>query len=476
MTPASARIRPARADDLPALQDIERAAGEAFRAVGMAAIADDELPTIEVLSSFQRDGRALVATDDSDRAVAYVLVEHVDGRAHVEQLSVHPEHARRRLGAALLDRVEAWAVERGLRGLTLTTFAQVPWNAPYYVRLGFEVVPDQQLSEGLRHIRDEEAARGLNRWPRVTMRRDAPRPLEPVPARDPLDVELVGRLVAAQFPQWAHLPIRPVPHQGWDNRTFRLGGELTARLPSASAYALAVEKEQRWLPVLAQRLPLPIPVPLAEGRPGPGYPHPWSVYRWLDGEAATQRNVADLTTFAVSLADFLAALRQIDPAGGPVPGQHNWFRGGPLRTYDDQTRRALDALDGRVDTALAAQIWECALGAAWDGRVVWFHGDVAQGNLLVKDGALAAVIDFGTCGVGDPACDLTIAWTLLSDAGREAFRDRLCVDAATWARGRGWALWKALVTYAGAIDSDQAEAARARNVIDQIFVEFASST
>jgi aminoglycoside phosphotransferase (APT) family kinase protein len=184
---------------------------------------------------------------------------------------------------------------------------------------------------------------------------------------------------------------------------------------------------------------------------------------------------ADLAEFADSLAAFLVALRRVDPTRGPGPGLHNWFRGGPLQVYDSQTRRAVGVLDGQVPRDTVTAVWQSALRAPWDGRPVWFHGDVALGNLLVRDGELAAVIDFGTCGVGDPACDLVIAWTLLSGASREAFRARLVVDPRTWARGRGWALWKALIIYAGALQSDHAVAAEAKRVIDEVLIEYAES-
>ncbi|GAA5017112.1 aminoglycoside phosphotransferase family protein [Actinopolymorpha pittospori] len=299
--------------------------------------------------------------------------------------------------------------------------------------------------------------------------------LGPVPTRIPSDVGLVRRLVATQFPQWADLPIRRVANEGWDNRTFHLGGELSVRLPSASPYALAVDKEHRWLPLLAPQLPLPIPVPVAKGAPGEGYSHAWSVYRWLGGEPASRATIADLTAFGATLADFLAALQQIDPTDGPAPGLHNWYRGGTLETYDKEAQRALEALDGHVRTDVAAEIWQAALRESWDQRPVWFHGDVAQGNLLVKDGTLVAVIDFGTCGVGDPACDLAIAWTLLSGPSRKVFRDRLSVDQATWARGRGWALWKTLATYAGALGDGGSELADAKYVLEQICTEYEES-
>lgn len=294
-----------------------------------------------------------------------------------------------------------------------------------------------------------------------------------MPAVPRIDAALVKRLIAAQFPQWADLPVRPVDLDGWDNRTFRVGAEMTARLPSAPAYTPAVDKEHRWLPVLAPQLPLPIPVPQALGEPGEGYPFRWSVYRWIDGEPASVERINDLTEFARTLATFLTALQRVDPTGGPTAGQHSFFRGCPLLTYDGETRRTIEALDGDIPGDTATTIWETALDATWDGPPVWFHGDIAHGNLLLHNGRLSAVIDFGTCGVGDPACDVVIAWTLLSGESREVFRTGLSVDPATWARGRGWALWKALITYAEYRHTDATKAATAKHVIDQILAEYA---
>ena len=165
-------IRAARADDLPLLRQLERAAGAAFRDLDMAAVADDEPPSVADLAVFQEDGRAWVAVDDADQPVAYLLLEVVDGAAHVEQVSVHPNHARQGIGKALLDMADGWAGQRGLTALTLTTYAEVAWNAPYYRRLGFQVLTEDQMSYGLRRLREHEAARGLARWPRVTMRRE----------------------------------------------------------------------------------------------------------------------------------------------------------------------------------------------------------------------------------------------------------------------------------------------------------------
>ena len=280
--------------------------------------------------------------------------------------------------------------------------------------------------------------------------------------------ELVSQLIAEQFPQWAHLSIQPVEPGGWDNKTFHLGKTMSVRLPSAQGYAPQVEKEHRWLPGLAPLLPLPIPVPLAKGVPGSGYPWPWSVYGWLEGETITLERIDNLEHFATNLGQFLRALQNIDSVGGPPPGQHSAFRGGPLAFYNAETRSAIKALEGEIDSRAATKVWEMALSSSWQGKPVWFHGDVAVGNLLVLEGRLNAVIDFGCSGVGDPACDLVIAWTLFSDKSREAFRAALPLEGAEWARGRGWALWKALITIAQDLEIDPVKARETQRVIDEV--------
>jgi aminoglycoside phosphotransferase (APT) family kinase protein len=285
-----------------------------------------------------------------------------------------------------------------------------------------------------------------------------------------IDESLARRLVDTQFPQWSQLPITPVESDGWDNRTFRLGFELTVRLPSGDWYAQQVDKEQRWLPVLAPQLPLPIPIPVAKGEPDSEFPHPWSVYRWLDGEPASTAPIGDTTGFATTLANFLNALRQIDAADGPLPGQHNFYRGGPLSTYEEETFQAIGVLRDEIRAEDAKRVWAEAAATSWERDPVWFHGDVATGNLLIRDGRLAAVIDFGLSGVGDPACDTVIAWTFLSGASRDRFRADLDVDSNTWSRGRGWALWKALITLVDDLEHDAPEAAVPRREIDEILV------
>jgi aminoglycoside phosphotransferase (APT) family kinase protein len=287
------------------------------------------------------------------------------------------------------------------------------------------------------------------------------------------DVSLVRRLLAAQFPDWSELPIVPVPSAGTDNALYRLGDSLVIRLPRIGWATGQVDKEARWLPRLAPHLPLAVPVPVATGEPGQGYPWRWSVAPWLDGENAASAPTADLAGTAWELAGFVAALQRIDPADGPPARGH--ARGAPLAVRDDDTRRAIAALEGEIDTAAATAAWDAALRApAWDRPPVWYHGDLLPGNLLVVGGRLRAVIDFSALGVGDPACDLMIAWNLFADESRGAYRSALGVDDATWARGRGHALSQALQFIPYYRDTNPTGVAVARRAVAEVLGDHAS--
>ncbi len=259
------------------------------------------------------------------------------------------------------------------------------------------------------------------------------------------DSGLVRRLLAAQFPQWADLPIAPLPSSGTDHAIYRLGDDLAVRLPRIQWATAQAGKEFVWLPRLAPHLPLALPQPLALGRPGEGYPWAWSVYRWLEGESAALELLDDLCGSARELAHFLHALQALPTQGAPrADPETSTSRGLPLATRDAATRQAIAALSDRLEAAAALKVWQAALDApTWAGAPVWFHGDLLSGNLLVRRGRLSAVIDFGGLGVGDPACDLMIAWSLFSGESREAFRAALPLDDAAWARGRGHALSQA---------------------------------
>jgi aminoglycoside phosphotransferase (APT) family kinase protein len=286
------------------------------------------------------------------------------------------------------------------------------------------------------------------------------------------DVSLVRRLLAAQLPQWADLAIEPVTSAGTEYAIYRLGDDMAVRLPRRPGKTEGLEKEHRWLPVLAPHLPLAVPVPLAKGLPAEGYPCRWSVCRWLEGEEATIERLADPVAAAVDLAGFVAALQRVDATDGPPPGEHNFWRGVPLATRDAYTRNAIARLDGVLDTAAATAAWEEALRApAWDRPPVWIHGDIASDNLLAVRGRLSGVIDFGGLGVGDPACDLIVAWELFSGESRDAYRAALSVDEATWARGRGWALSVALIFIPYYLETNPLGIARSRRIIDEVLAD-----
>lgn len=236
-------------------------------------------------------------------------------------------------------------------------------------------------------------------------------------------------------------------------------------------YSLQVEKEQRWLPILAPHLPLSIPVPLAMGKPTADYPWHWSIYRWLEGEAAANAYITDLVEFARSLAQFLSALQGIDATGGPEPGPHSFYRGGMLSIYDIETRKAIITLKDTIDVMAATEVWETALASTWRRPPVWVHGDISAGNLLVREGRLSGVIDFGQLTVGDPACDLAIAWTMFKDESRRVFQTSLALDFETWARGRAWTLWKALIIAAGFTGGNAIEATQSWRIIEEVLAD-----
>ena len=256
------------------------------------------------------------------------------------------------------------------------------------------------------------------------------------------DVALVRRLLAGQFPHWADLPIEPVASYGTDHDIYRLGDHLAARLPRIGWATQQAAKEAEWLPRLAPHLPLALPVQLAMGHPAEGYPFDWSVYEWLPGENANG-TIDDLDQAAVDLAAFVNALRRVDTTGAIRV----------LRAVEaDRSRKATSRFVDRSRSSAtestarppSARGRSRSTRPAWDGPEVWVHGDLLPGNLLVVDGRLSAVIDFGGLNVGDPACDLQPAWNVFAGDSRERFRAELEVDDASWLRGRGWALYQAV--------------------------------
>ena len=250
----------------------------------------------------------------------------------------------------------------------------------------------------------------------------------------PSDASLVARLVADQFPSWSGLAVSPLPATGTDNLVYRLGDELVVRMPRISWAVAQVARDAEWLPRLD--LPVAVPEPVAVGEPGHGYPFPWAVHRWLPG---TNPVPGDHVALAHDLAAVVVALRSVED--GPPSS-----RSGPLHDRDSAVREALDAVSDEVDAAAALAVWEEALAAPlYDGPPVLRHGDLTCGNLLVQDGRLSAVIDWGTMGLGDPAVDLVPRWRVCRGAGREVFTLAADADDASWARARGWALSIALL-------------------------------
>ncbi len=256
-----------------------------------------------------------------------------------------------------------------------------------------------------------------------------------------IDESLVSQLLSEQFPQWAGLPINPVQSAGTDNAIYRLGIDKCVRLSRVPNAARNDEKEQLWLPLFASRLELAIPVPLGKGCSNERYPFKWSIFPWIDGSNATIDPIADQNQAALALAEFIISLQEIDTSNAPLSR-----RGIPLVGQDSETREAIKALRGSINVEAATALWDESLQISnWNKPAVWTHGDLLPSNLLVREGKLCAVIDFGLMGMGDPACDLIPAWSVFSASGRQIFRSTLRVDEDTWLRGRGWALSVALI-------------------------------
>ncbi|MGL5766709.1 MAG: aminoglycoside phosphotransferase family protein [Sarcina sp.] len=262
-----------------------------------------------------------------------------------------------------------------------------------------------------------------------------------------IDTNLVKTLIKEQYPNFSDLKIVEVENSGNDNRTFHLGDSMLVRLPSGKEYASQIEKEMYWLPKLSHYISLDIPLPLFKGNPTKEYPFNWGIYKWIEGETLTYKDILNLDLLAIDLAKFLKELQSIDATLGPKAGKHNFYRGGSLNIYDNETRIALKNLKNIFDTNSLENIWKKCLKSKYTNKPVWIHGDIAVGNLLIKDGRLSAVIDFGILGTGDPACDYVIAWTFFSNKSREIFKSHLNCDEETFERAKGWALWKALISY-----------------------------
>jgi aminoglycoside phosphotransferase (APT) family kinase protein len=281
-----------------------------------------------------------------------------------------------------------------------------------------------------------------------------------------IDAGLVRRLVTTQFPRLAGLPVSAVQSTGTVNAIYRLGDHLCTRLPRVQGYADDLENECRWLPWLAPQLPLRIPEPVAQGRPASGYPFPWAIYRWTDGQPYAEELVADERQAARDLARFVAELRTIDPAAAPAAGRR------PLRELDAATRAAIGSSRKVIDADAATAAWERALQApAWEGAPVWIHADLLRPNMLVGGGRLCAVIDFGAAGIGDPAADVIAAWSVFGPAGRDTFRGALDIDGGTWNRARGFALHQAAMIIPYYPETNPGFVALAKRTVEEILAD-----
>jgi len=295
---------------------------------------------------------------------------------------------------------------------------------------------------------------------------------------DEIDITLaiVQQLIKTQYPQWGTLPLTPVTSAGTDHALYRLGTDKVIRLPRLPQTQAQVTKEQRWLPQLAPHVPLKIPKPIEQGTPDTNYPFHWSIYNWLMGTPATRDQLKNPDDAARTLAQFILALQQVDTTNAPTPAAHNFFRGVPLAQRDQQTRAAIASLDGMIDTHLALKAWENACNAPiWEKAPVWIHGDLQSGNILAHEGNINAVIDFGAMAIGDPACDLQIAWNLFTPDMRNTFYEAIQVDAATWQRGRGWALSVALIALPYYQHTNPTLANISRYAIQQVLADTSST-
>ncbi len=282
-----------------------------------------------------------------------------------------------------------------------------------------------------------------------------------------IDEPSVRQLLREQFPQWAKLEVKRLPSAGTDHAIYKLGTDMCVRLPRIEEAGTQVEKEQFWLPKLAPHLPLAIPLPIGKGNPSAGYPNHWSICRWLGGHDATVTEITDMHQAAVDLAQFVKSMQQIDSTGAPLAR-----RGQPLAAQDTATQNALKSLHGIIDTEAAAGIWQqCLEAPEWNKPPVWIHGDLLPANLLVQNGRLSAVIDFGLFGIGDPACDLLPAWSVFSYDTRKLFRTTLGMDDATWMRGKGWALSIGLIILPYYQHTNPGLVAVANRMINEILAE-----
>jgi aminoglycoside phosphotransferase (APT) family kinase protein len=284
------------------------------------------------------------------------------------------------------------------------------------------------------------------------------------------DVALVRRLVASQFPMWAEVPVVRLLAASTDNDIYRLGPDMAVRLPRRASAETPLDKEYEWLPRVASHITVAVSLPLAKGSPDESYPYRWSVVRWIEGELPPWE-VND-PAFARDVAEFVVALQALDARDGPIPGAHNFWRGVPLAARDASMRQRFGWLSDVSDVSAIISEWDAALKLPeWDRAPVWTHGDLQRGNLLVRDGRLAGVLDWSALSVGDPAGDLSLAWSLLGSDARATYREVTAADDATWARGRAWALIEGVLAFSYYRGKSDVIAQAGRRVIDIVLAD-----
>ncbi len=288
-----------------------------------------------------------------------------------------------------------------------------------------------------------------------------------------ISIELAKKLILTQFSEYADLNVTDIEEQGHDNRTYRIGDDMLIRMPKTESYALKVPKEQEFLPKLATHLSIAIPEPIKMGVPSSDYPYAFSIYKWLEGRSVNhfQLDNKSQENIVLDLATFLKELQGITDVAGPVPGKHNWWRGDHVSVYDKGAKEQFANLADIIDIDRALNLWERACATRWQKRPVWIHGDFSVGNILINNKRLSGIIDFGGTAMGDPACDLVIAWTYLYGKAREIFIREIDLDNDTWLRARSWALWKATFELCQIEDKDSLEANLQKKIIDSVLNE-----
>ena len=343
-------------------------------------------------------------------------------------LVVDLQHRKKGVGTHLIRAIQEKAKSLGYNALYLFTLKLM--LPAYYIHRGWTFI-------GTKTLRGHTA---------TIMKSDLQEKIFVIQPAN-ITASLVKKLLTEQFPEYKDLPITPLEMQGHDNHTFRIGSTMLIRMPTKEVYALAVPKEHEFLPLLAPHLSTTIPTPLKMGIPSEQYPFPFSLYQWIPGKSLNTITCSEacLEHLAWALAHFLTELQKISLPGEEklTPGPHNYWRGDHLQIYDVDARHQIMACHTLIDAKKALELWEKAMSTRWHGHPVWIHGDYAPGNILIHNGKLSGVIDFGGMGIGDPACDLVIAWTFFKKPHREIFQKAMNLDKDTWCRAQAWALWKA---------------------------------